>query len=203
MTTIDDKLELFNKLIFEKIYDEKKIEMDKFVLDKEKILEEEKLKNKTIREIEIKEWDKKGKIKSSEIISKERIDISQKKIILKKSILEDLMNSVKDKTKEFTKTLEYKTFLFNLLDGVIGELENKNYIIYLTPEDIKKYGEEIKEKVINKTKSKLIIKESELDIIGGIIIEEEEGNYRINNTLLGKIQDSREYAGLLLTKLLE
>jgi V/A-type H+/Na+-transporting ATPase subunit E len=202
MTTIDDKLELFNKLIFDKIYTEKKIEIDKFYKEKEEVLIKEKEKQEEKRIAFINDADKKGRLKENEIVAKEEIVISQKLLALKKELLSETASALKDRIREFTKTEEYKDFLFKLIEQSEEILDDKNYILSLTDQDKEKYGDEIKKQFSEKIKGNIELKSSELDILGGLIIEESEGNYRINNTLLNKLDDTREYAGLLLTDLL-
>lgn len=202
MTTIDDKIELFNKLIFEKIYTEKKVEIDKFNKDKEEILKKEKEKHDEKRNVFINDVNKTGLIKKNEIIAKEGIEVQQKLLVLKRELLNETMEALKERIKEFTNTEEYKKFLFQLIEESISMLENKNYILSLTAQDKEKYGDEIKKLLSEKVNGNIELKSSELDILGGIIIEEAEGSYRINNTLLSKVDETREYAGLLLTDLL-
>jgi len=202
MTTIDDKLELFNKLIFEKIYIEKKVEIDKFNKEKEESLQNEKEKQYEKMNSFIADANKKGAIKKNEIIAKVGIEVSKKLLVLKRELLIDIMETLKGRIKEFTDTEEYKKFLFRLIEQSEKMLEDKNYILFLTAQDKEKYGEEIKQKFSKKIKGNIELKSSELDILGGLIIKEAEGNYRINNTLLSKLDDTREYAGLLLTDLL-
>lgn len=202
MTTIDDKIELFNKLIFEKIYTEKKVEIDKFNKDKEEILKKEKEKHEEKRNVFINDVNKTGLIKKNEIIAKEGIEVQQKLLVLKRELLNETMEALKERIKEFTNTEEYKKFLFQLIEESISMLENKNYILSLTAQDKEKYGDEIKKLLSEKVNGNIELKSSELDILGGIIIEEAEGSYRINNTLLSKVDETREYAGLLLTDLL-
>lgn len=202
MTTIDDKLELFNKLIFDKIYTEKKVEIDKFNKEKEEILKKQKEKQEEKKNAFIDDANKRGKLKENEIAAKEGIDISQKLLAMKKELLKETMSALVNRIKEFTNTEEYKDFLFKLIEQSEEILEDKNYILSLTDQDKERYGEEIKKQFSEKIKGNIELKSSELDILGGLIIEESEGNYRINNTLINKLDDTREYAGLLLTDLL-
>ncbi|MDV3429019.1 MAG: V-type ATP synthase subunit E [Bacillota bacterium] len=202
MTTIDDKLELFNKLIFEKIYTEKKVEIDKFNKEKEEYLKKEKEKQEEKRNDFISDMNKKAAIKKNEIIAKEEIGIQQKLLVLKRELLKETMSALQDRIREFAGTEDYKDFLFKLIEQSGSILEDKNYFLYLTEQDKEKYGDEIKKELSYKVNGNIEIKSSGLDILGGLIIEEAEGSYRINNTLLSKLDDTREYAGLLLTDLL-
>lgn len=202
MTTIDDKLELFNKLIFEKIYTEKKVEIDKFNKEKEEYLKKEKEKQEEKRNDFISDMNKKAAIKKNEIIAKEEIGIQQKLLVLKRELLKETMSALQDRIREFAETEDYKDFLFKLIEQSGSILEDKNYFLYLTEQDKEKYGDEIKKELSYKVNGNIEIKSSGLDILGGLIIEEAEGSYRINNTLLSKLDDTREYAGLLLTDLL-
>ena len=179
-----------------------KLNIDKFNKEKEEILKKKKEKQEEKRNIFVSDAYKKAAIKKNEMIAKVETEIQQKLLVLKRELLKETMSALQERIREFTKTEMYKDFLFKLIEQSRNMLEDKNYILSLTEQDKEKYGDEIKKELSNNIKGNIEIKSSELDILGGLIIEEAEGNYRINNTLLSKLDDTKEYAGLLLTDLL-
>ena len=130
---------------------------------------------KNVQSIE-KECNK--KIFNFEIECKKKIIEEEKKI--KKEIKEKCIY----KLKEFVNQQQYKEFLKNNIQNAFEKLENKNSIdIYLTKNDIGKYGDEIRSSYFSN------LKEMPDNNIGGCIIANENQGIFIDNTLLNRINE--------------
>ena len=131
--------------------------------------------NKNAQTIE-KECNK--KIYNFEIECKKKIIEEEKKI--KKEIKEKCI----DKLKEFVNQDQYKIFLKNNIQKSFEKLENKNSIeIYLTQNDISKFGDEIRT-----TFGSRIIEMPD-DNIGGCIVANELQGIFIDNTLMNTLNE--------------
>lgn len=203
MTSIDDKIKLFRDLVYNKIKEEKKTEIEEIDnLSKDKV---QKLKEELeLREKEaILESSKKANLKSQELIAREKL-IKQHAILkLKEELIEDVIDSLYKKLKEYTKDEEYKTGLKGNFKEALGELSKGNYVIYFTSEDLEKNSGSLKEILDNHKDIKAELKASSEDIIGGFIIENIDGRGRIDNSLLAKLKDSRENIGIKVTERLK
>ncbi|MFA9397375.1 MAG: V-type ATP synthase subunit E [Clostridiaceae bacterium] len=203
MTNVDDKLKLFNKMVFEKIQEEKQIEIEEFEKEKEKQIKEE-LEKLELRKIEyINDMKKKAENKGVEIVAKETMNLNQKKFLIKDEFFKETMKEVRNRIEKFVEENDYKVYLFEEINKALDLIGDKECIVYLSEKDIKRYKDEIQNVISSKTGMEMEIKMVSYDILGGLIIEDKNGKYRINNTLVQKVKDVEEYAGLLLTQLME
>jgi V/A-type H+-transporting ATPase subunit E len=201
MTTIDDKVKLFIKIIYEKIDEENSKFIDDFQKQKEFKLAE---LNRYIKEEKAKvmaETLKKAEIKASEIVTSEKIKGQQQILKLKQEMVLDLVQQVKFRFKNFIEVEEhqYKRYLLEILEGCVENLVNGEYLIFFTEDDIKKYEQDI-ESIFSNKHIAVSIQASKNDLIGGFIIQQKNGKYRIDYSFLRKIDDNKDLIGLKYIK---
>jgi V/A-type H+-transporting ATPase subunit E len=201
MTTIDDKVKLFIKIIYEKIDEENSKFIDDFQKQKEFKLAE---LNRYIKEEKAKvmaETLKKAEIKASEIVTSEKIKGQQQILKLKQEMVLDLVQQVKFRFKNFIEVEEqqYKRYLLEILEGCVENLVNGEYLIFLTEDDMKKYEQDI-ERIFSNKHIDVSIQASKNDLIGGFIIQQKNGKYRIDYSFLRKIDDNKDLIGLKYIK---
>jgi V/A-type H+-transporting ATPase subunit E len=198
MTTIDDKLKLFSKIIYEKIEDKNSKAYKDFQKEKEAKLEALKSYMEVEREKALEDASKKAEMKAHELVILERAKGQKNILFLKQELVEELVKKVKQRFVSFTKDSEYKKYLLQVLRVCAKNLEVGEYNIYLMKDDIERYTKDIvdifKEKDIN-----IVACQGNYDFIGGFIIQHRDGRYRLDYSFLSKIERSRELIGLKYT----
>ena len=202
MITVEDKLNIFYKMVlerekesFEKILNE--------IEEKNKIaLDEHKNKVSLKRDEMIEKKKKSGKIMKEQKISQAIVETRQKIFRKKEELLEDLLLSIKEKSKVFVCSKEYENYLLRELESILNEVEGKNIVLYLKLEDNKKYGDSIIN-LANKLNIKITFKEANENIIGGFLIFDEDKTYLIDETFKIKIEENKYLVGEKLYETLE
>ncbi len=203
MITINDKLDIFRKLIYEE--EEEKYKKALKDLDEKarhlienKKLEIEKKKEEMAKKEAILEETQKNRI-----ISERRQELNSKLLLKRKEILEDLIASLKEKAINFTLTDEYKDAVIKSISEVLLKIDDRDLIITITEEDRKKLESSIFNlaKVNNKNISISTVPKSK--IIGGFIISDKEKTYNIDNSYKTIIEENRYEIGKRLYKALE
>lgn len=196
MTTIEDKIKLFSKIVYDKIQKEEQGEIDKFIKEKEIAIKDEKIKIQNEEEKIIKEIEKKAELKANEIIAKEKLIKQQELINLKESIIKNIMTEIKNQLAEYTKTQQYFDYLKKEILNILNTLQPGEYNLFLTERDADKYKDSLNEVLTNHNEFNVLIKISSVDLIGGFIIENSNGKLRIDNSLLEKLEENKESVGV-------
>ena len=112
------------------------------------------------------------------------IDCKKKIIAEEKKLREKIKERCISKLKEFVNQEHYKEYLINNINNTFYKIDDKNLVdIYLTKNDIEKYGDEIRIKYNSNT---IEMPES---YIGGCILANEAQGIFIDNTLLNILSD--------------
>lgn len=194
MTTIEDKLELFTKIVFNEIEEQFKKQEEKNRSEINEILSKENEKVENYKEKTIKDIEKKITTKQRENISKAKMDTQRKLLSIKEEIIREAIEEVKEGVKEYSSTDEYKNYLLSEIRNLKSEEVPESFILYLSEKDIKKFKDDIEKELQHISKS-FNIEPSKTPIIGGFILEDEEKSFRIDNSLIYKIYKLKEVVG--------
>ena len=197
MITIEDKLNVFAKIVMEKAqkdYDEKieiakKENFEKLYIEKDKIESEFLVrKDKKIKDAEISQLRQ---------IAKEEVAKKMELLIQREKILQDFYKELEKEANLFTQSGEYVAYLEKEISGIIFDLksEEKVYIV-LTKDDLQKY----EELIINKFKDKIELGIGESIMIGGAIGLSENRKIKVNKSLASKINKKKEAIAFQLLK---
>lgn len=200
MTTIEDKIKLFSKIVYDKIQSEKQKEFDAFEAEKDKTLSDEKQKFENKNKIILEETEKKALLKGNELIAQEKAESQQRILKLKQKFISDSMMDLRKKVTKYTDDPAYKDFLLDSLSSTLTKLDKGGYDLYLTAKDICNYRNDIDIKVKEFTGIEISLKEAEYDIIGGVLLISQNGKVRIDDTLNSKVEDAREYIGVRIAQ---
>jgi V/A-type H+/Na+-transporting ATPase subunit E len=196
VTTIEDKIKLFSKIIYEKTQEEKQKEFDKFEIEKGIKLEQ---KNKLIenkhKEI-LAEIQKKAQIKASEIVSKEKISTQKQLLNLKETLIEETITELKSLLSDFVCSQEYSELFREQVKYVLLSLDKGKYIFYLTEKDKSIHEGEILELAKNIEGLSVKVDIMNGDILGGVVVEDEGRRFRLDNSFSTKLNDFKQYVGL-------
>ncbi|WMM24603.1 V-type ATP synthase subunit E [Tissierella sp. MB52-C2] len=202
MITIDDKLDIFYKLVY-------KDEEEKC----KRFLEEQEERNKKILEaktsslMEAKEnlLERKrnlAEIQKNEMISK-AIEKNRERILSKREeLLEDLMQTLEEKAKEFTKTKDYENYVLSKIQDLINEVEEHSIIIGLTEIDLERFKNSII-KIGEESNKEISFSAITKDLIGGFILSDKNKTYNLDNSFKTIIFSNRYEIGKKLHGLLE
>jgi len=195
MVTIEQKLTLFSKLLNQSMdynFNEELKKMDEQYKD---LLQKNKDEvDKEVLEIEGRAR-KQADMKLVESTSKSKVLFKKEKMRLKEKYFEMFIDNLKKTINEFVSSDKYKNYLSKTIESLNEELNksNKEYsdlTIYLNSQDYNKYKEFIKQEIENKQKGINITFKTENDIIGGVILESTENNFKIDFTINAVLKDN-------------
>ncbi|MBZ9688200.1 V-type ATP synthase subunit E [Clostridium estertheticum] len=202
MTTIEDKVSLFSKMIYDKVNEEKEGRLEVFSIEAEKRINMEKAKIDELRQCLQKEVTKKSNIKANSIVAKERLTKQREVLSLKEKLINQALENLKQKLVEFVSLTEYKPYFLSILEKTLKEIDKGNYYIIVLKKDYEKFQSEIGIVQRDYSDRNAEIKISEGDFIGGIIIKDIEGKFKIDNSLYSKLEESKELIGVRVMEML-
>lgn len=195
MTTIDDKLNLFSKIIYEKLDEERENNILEFEKKKNEKLNFEYKTITLLREEVLKDIEKKGRLKRNEIISNEKLKLKKESMLLRKQLIKEVIIEVYKKIEEFIKGPKYKDYLLGSIEEILGKVEQGSYELMLTKLDTEKYKDEVVGILKKFPEVRVKLSYSDEDILGGILLVDECKSFVLDNTINSKIHDNRELIG--------
>lgn len=202
MTTIEDKISLFSKIIYDKVNEEKEGRLEAFDSEAQKKLssEREKIEELT-RSLQI-EVSKKSNIKANIIISKEKNNKQREILLLKDKLVKDALEQVRQRLVEYISLPEYKDYFKNALKKTFEKIEKGNYYLIVLSRDYARFQEDIKAITDEYPNRNVEIILSEEDFIGGLMVKDLEGKFKIDNSINSKLQESIELIGVKVMEVL-
>ena len=143
MTTIEDKISLFSKIIYDKVNEEKEERLEAFSLEAEKKINVEKEKIEELRQNLQRDVAKKSNIKANGIVAKERLNKQREMLSLKDKLIKEALENVREKLVEFVCLPEYKSYFLSILEKTLKEIDSGNYYIIVLKRDYEKFQSEI------------------------------------------------------------
>ena len=202
MTTIEDKISLFSKIIYDKVNKEKEERLEAFSLDAQKKIMLEKEKIEELRQSLQKEVLKKSNIKANGIVAKERLNKQREVLFLKDKLILEALGNVRERLVQFVSSKEYKAYFLSAIQKTLKEIDKGNYYIILLKTDYEKFQTEIQDILSEYCDLHVEMKISEEDIIGGHVLKDFEGKFKIDNSIYSALQDSKEIIGVRVMEML-
>lgn len=196
MTTIEDKINLFSKIIYDKVNDEKEERVKAFDA---KVKEKMSLEKQKIDELRISlktSLNKKYNTKANEIIAREKLDKQKAILAIKEELVNNTLSEVKARLLYFISSKEYKNYFIALLYKIFDELEEGKYNLILLERDYKRFENDIKAAIDKYSHINITIKTSNEEFIGGVILKDEKETFKIDNSLYYKLEESKEFIGI-------
>lgn len=192
MVTIEQKLDLFRKLLNQSIY--LKIEEDLNKLEKEVQIKTKQTEEKIDSEAQeiVDRATKKAELKHAEVIGKSQIAMKREIMSIKEKYFNIFINNFKDRLQDFVQSSEYKAFLYKNILKLNTELNNYGNLelnIYLSTRDFNKYADFIKAETSKNHSLSLI----GADIIGGFIAEVPSKNIKFDLSIDAILEDNKSY----------
>ena len=202
MTTIEDKISLFSKIIYDKVNEEKKERLDTFNIEAQKKINIEKEKINDLRLKLQRESQKKSSIKSNAIVAKEKLNKQKEVLLLKDNLIKDALESVHQRLVDFTRLDEYKFYFISGIRRTLKGRDKGNYYIVVLKRDYDKFKSEIEDVLSEYNDYNIEIKISEDDFIGGHLLKDHDGKFRIDNSIYSILQESKEIIGVKVMEVL-
>lgn len=196
MVTIEQKLALFSKLLNQSMDKDFNEELKKMDEQYKNLLQKSKDEvDKEAAEIE-ERAKKQADMKLVESASKSKVIYKKEKMRLKEKYFGMFMDDLKVTLKEFVSSDKYKNYLSKTINNLNEELNNikneySDLTIYLNGQDYNKYKEFIKQEIVKKQQGKNITFTTADDIIGGVILECIENNFKIDFTINAVLEDNK------------
>ncbi len=204
MVTIEQKLEMFSKLLHRSMSDKFSDEMDKIRKSYEARLQSNRIEVDREAEELLNKSQKKAVAERAEMISKIRISIKKDYMAAKEKFFDVMMEQLVSKISIFTQSSDYGEYLISLAKKLYAEDPSPEALtIYMTDRDREKYAERIKEEFVSSHQKELSVKVADDSIIGGFIAENPNRNIRINFSIKALLEDNRSYMMQTLFKALE
>ncbi|MBU3206311.1 hypothetical protein LGK99_01340 [Clostridium algidicarnis] len=203
MTTIEDKISLFSKIIYEKLNEEKEEKLKAFNEEAELKINTEKEKISQIKKVSEREIIRKANVKASEIIAKENLNKQREMLRLKDDIIKTTIEEIKNKLLDFVNSKEYEDYLMSTVTKNLRLLSKGEYYLIVLDRDFNKYESQIKAILKDFLDKKIEIKVSKEDFIGGIMIKDFEGRFNIDNSISAKLEESKELIGIKVMEMLD
>lgn len=202
MTTIEDKISLFSKIIYDKVNEEKEVKLREFNEESEKLINEEKARIEELRKNLKREVIKKSNIKANELVAKEKLNKQREVLALKDNLVQATLDEISKKLLSYVETKEYREFFIKSLEKTLNEVEDGNYYIVIMRQDEERFKNDIDAIRKKNPNKKITIELSSEDFIGGIILRDIEGTFKVDNTLRSKLYGSREAIGIKVMEML-
>jgi len=202
MTTIEDKISLFSKIIYDKVNEEKEERLEVFASVAQEKLDIERGKiEELMRSLQI-EVSKKSNIKANVIIAKERVSKQREVLLLKDKLVKDALEDVRQKLVEFVSLPEYKPYFISALKKTFERIDSGNYYLIVLKRDYERFQDDIEVLCLKYPQRNVDIVVSEVDFIGGLMLKDFEGKFKIDNSINSKLQDCKEVIGVRVMEVL-
>lgn len=192
MVTIEQKLELFRKLLNQSMY--LKVEEELSKLEKEfqmKVQQTEETIDIAAQEI-VDRAKKKAESRHAENTGKSQITMKKEIMSIKEKYLDVFMNNFKGRLEEFIESKEYKTFLYKnilKLNNELNDCDKLDLNIYLSTKDFNKYRDFIKTELAKNHGVSFIT----FDIMGGFIAEVPSKGIKYDLSIDTILEDNKAY----------
>lgn len=197
MILLENKIAIFNKIVFLK----QKEECEKRIRE-----EREKAEKILSEKIESLKKDEEAFVDRRVTLAKRRgyeliASVEEQKRVLfleeDEKLLNELLETLSQKLLEFTKTEEYVNLEAENFTNILDEIDEKSIYLYVKNDENKKLIEKFKE-IAKEKDVELNIDELFEYHIGGFIISDMEKTYNINLSLKNKLEDMRYEIGSML-----
>lgn len=205
MTTIDDKLKLFAKVVFEKAEKDSQQKVIDATKKYDRYLEEEKVNILKESEMTVRQMKKKAESKREQIISKANIERQHMLLKKKKELFDRTVEDIKGLAKSFRSSEQYLTFLEKSIEKGLSKINSMDIVMFFDKEDLKDRMDSIRDMADRYKKPGMVVEiaESDRDIVGGCIMEDRERTIRVDCSFSSIIDDNRILIGKMLMDNLE
>jgi vacuolar-type H+-ATPase subunit E/Vma4 len=203
--SVEDKIELFRKMIFSDIEElscEKKSKAsESFEQEKNKLLMEVEAKKKAI----IEETEKKAEKEKQQLIAKEKAQVYHKLLDKRQALIDEMIELLYQEAKNYISDNGYKEYLLKSLSKAAVVFDKSELMqLYFTKRDLEILKEFINESLSSEgLKGRFLLKEAGESIIGGFYAEDGKQEMQVDYTLKSLIEENRELIGCGISRRLD
>lgn len=197
MILLENKISIFNKIVFLKkkeecdaLIEEEQEKAEKILQDKIKVLENDR-ENYIKRRVALAE--KQGYEQIAKANEEKRVLALQED----EKLLNKLLTSLLKKLEDFTKTDEYVNLEKNSFEQILDEIEEETIYLFIKNDENPRLVEAL-QNVADEKKVELIVGELYDYHIGGFIISDINRNYNIDLSLKNRVEDMKYEIGAML-----
>lgn len=201
MATLEDKINLFTKVIFDRLESEYEARrqrlLDQYEQEKAGITGEyEKRKEETIEEVK-----REAEIKKQRMISKALSDRHLSLLKKRQELVDRIMDEVKRQAGNFIETPAYGDFLKKAVSEVTCRFTPGQFVIYrFSARDVEKNGREIADFIKTLRSEDSFRIEKCDDMVGGVFARSGDGRVEVDYTVNTTIEESRRLVGELISQ---
>jgi V/A-type H+/Na+-transporting ATPase subunit E len=203
--SVEDKIELFSKMIFkdiEELFAEKRLKAaESFEQEKNRLLEEVEAKKKTILE----EAEKRAEKDRKQLIAKAKSQVYHQLLDSRQQLISEIIELLIQEAKSFVSEEDYKGYLSrNLIKASAAFEKSGSLQLYFTKRDLEVLSEFINQQLaLGKLKGRCVLKEAGQNIIGGFYAEDDKREMQVDYTLKSLIEENRELIGSSVSRRLD
>ncbi len=203
--SIEDKIELFSKMIFtdiEVFTSEKRLKaIESFEQEKSRLLEEVEAKKKAI----IEESEKRAEKDRKQLIAKAKSRVYHQLLDRRQLFINEIIELLAQEAKSFVSQDDYKGYLSRSLIKAAAAFEKSDLLqLYFTKRDLEALREFISQQIsLGELKGRCMLQEVGQSIIGGFYAEDDKGEMQVDYTLKSLIEENRELIGSSISRRLD
>lgn len=201
MITIDDKLELFRKVVLQKVIEEHDERSKRIHADQEQAIQNYEKEAAQRKADFIRQMEQKAQREARRMISKARSDAKNNILATRQTLIDELIASVRDRIHGFAESEIYTVFLKDNIRATLEHFhEFDDVIVELTYRDFNLYADMIEEALrrAGYTMKNIRLARTDEDIIGGFVVYNGSRTVRIDFSLAAVIADNKRFMGRLV-----
>jgi V/A-type H+/Na+-transporting ATPase subunit E len=199
--TIEDKVELFSKIIFGSIEEMSSQKKERLGEAHKKELEELSKDVEKRKEEFVQAAIKRAERERVKLIAKTTNEQQHVLLNKKQQAIQTVMGRLQEYARNFTDTEDYKDYMKKSIESIITTLDkSKQITFYVMEKDFQLVGHILEQKLVNTDNQiKYDIKKTTNNIIGGIIAEDMLNPMQLDLTLTALIDEYKETVGAAIT----
>lgn len=200
MITIEEKLNLFTRIIYDKVEKQNADTISKFNQECGSLIKQKTDEFAKQADLMEKQIEKEAEKEKLQILSKARIEGKKMIVDKKDEIVKDAVNSVLVSARDFTETDQYGEMLMQDIKSALMEIgDSTSMNLYITEKDSARYNDKIKG-IFNGIDLKITCDDS---LIGGFILIDMEKNIKIDMSFTDRVNSARNLIGERLFAILQ
>ena len=203
--SIEDKIELFSKMIFADIEEHASEKRQKaaegFEREKSRLLEEVKAKRKVM----VEEAEKRAEKDKKQLIAKAKAKAYHQLLETRQRFINEVIELLVHEARSFVSEDGYREYLSKCFVRVAADFEGSDSLqLFFTKRDLEVLGQFISQQIaLGKLKGRCELKEAGQNIIGGFYAEDGKHVMQVDYTLKSLIEENRELIGSNISRRLD
>ncbi|MHB1392147.1 MAG: V-type ATP synthase subunit E [Clostridia bacterium] len=203
--SVEDKIELFSKMIFKDIEEstsEQRLKAaENFEQEKSRLLAEVEAKKKVIME----EAEKRAEKDRKQLIAKAKSQVYHHLLDRRQQFINEIIELLVQEAKSFVFEEDYKGYISRSLIKAAAAFEKSDSLhLYFIKRDLENLKEFINQQIsLGELKDRCILQEAGQNILGGFYAEDDKREIQVDYTLKSLIEENRELIGSSISRRLD